>query len=179
MAKHKKELHINDRVEKIHYYLSRMRYIDLQRECILRGIDFNLLVSSDINGLSQWLVRHWEDPAEPTRLNSFDDWRAKLLKERGIDEPFVKLGYVGKRDETTGVILAGKKPRLLTKIRKKAKSRNDALGGIFTGTKKELTFLCAKEGKDLEKTIEIVLEKFPEAVEKSIRIWYNKAKKLK
>lgn len=156
----------------------KMRYKDLQRACIVRGMDFDILVQCDIHRLQSWLVKHFEDDVDPVRLDNFDSWREGYMKAQGIDEPFVRLGYVAETDDITGEIIKRKKLRNIKKPKFK-RERNTQLGGIFKGTKKELTYQCELQGKTLEDTISIVTEKFPEAVEKSIRIWYKKSKRAR
>ena len=87
------------------------------------------------------------------------------------DEPFIRLGFIGEVDPDTGETISFKRPRKIKKD-KVRRERNEA--NLLTGTKKSLTFECFKNGISIEDTVEKVTDKFPEAVEKSIRIWYKK-----
>lgn len=155
--------------------LADMKYIDLQRACIIRGIDFEDLVEGDSNRLQSWLSKNWLAKKSPSRLDEFDNWRYKTMKALGKeDEPFIRLGFIGKVDED-GNPIAFKRP---PKIRKeKAPKREKTDQGLFKGTKKAFTFECSKNGISLPETIILVCGKFPDAQEKSIRIWWKKAKR--
>lgn len=156
--------------------LGKMRYIDLQRACLIRGIGFEELVEGDFYRLQSWLAKNWDTDLDTGLLDKFDEWRERVMKSQGKDEPFIRLGYVAEKDEETGEVTKVKKIRNLKKPKRK-RERNKSLGNIFKGTKKELALQCEKEGKSLDQTIKIVMEKFPDALEKSVRIWYKKAKR--
>jgi len=47
--------------------------------------------------------------------------------------------------------------------------------GVRKGTKKNLTYTLAKQKIPLEKVVKQVMKEFPEAQEKSIKIWYKRA----
>ena len=153
-----------------------MKYKDLQINCVVRGIDFDFMVAKDINGLQTWLINNWEMPCIQDRLAEFDKYREGKLKESGREgEPFVRLGYIGPIDEETGEVISIKKPeKMITQPRKRER---DTDTGIFLGTKKAYTLELAKKGEDIPTTIKLVMEKFPEAKEKSIKIWYKRFKK--
>jgi hypothetical protein len=153
------------------------KYQDLQRACIVRGIDFTILVNGTHPFLVDWFIRHYNDKFDATRLDAFDKWREEVMLSKGKNEPFIRLGFVGEQDPETGDIISIKKPKKFKKP-KKGKRERDTKFNIFTGTKKELTFRCQSEGKTIEETIKTVKAKFPDAVDKSISIWYKKAKKL-
>lgn len=163
-------------LKKIRESLATMRYIDLQRACIIRGIDFDHLVNCDIGGLHTWVINHWGDPIIEDRLHQFDQWRMDKMKEIGKEgEPFIRLGFMGEENEETGDIDINK-PKRINKPLKDKRERDDATG-IFKGTKKALTFQCIKEGKTIEDTIATVIAQFPDAKDKSIKIWAKKANK--
>lgn len=171
---YQKRLNHEKKVEKINSKLLQMRYADLQRACITRGMDFDLMASSDIGKLQSWVINNWDNIENTQLLHDFDQWRADYLKGMGkTDEPFVRLGYVGETDPETGdiEILKPKKVRESNTKREK----DDGMG-IYKGTKKALSYQCVKEGKTVEETITIVKAAFPEAIDKSIKIWMKKAK---
>lgn len=164
------------RKELIDNSLSKFKHIDLQRACIVRRLPFENIGES-YYFLASYFDDHYEDSEDIKLLDEFDKWREESLRARGDDSPlFIKLGFIERTDEETGEILKRKRPKFLKK-KKIRRERNEALG-IFSGTKKEATFLSQQEGKTLEETIIIVIDKFPEAKEKSIRIWWKKAAKL-
>ena len=160
---------------RVETYMKDMRLRDIQRECIVRGMDFELMASSSVLQLSSWLIHNFEKPRKRELLKGYDDWLNGRLREHGKDDlihPMLDLGY--SQDEKTGE----KKQRRIKGLRKEVSKKERTEDGIFSGTKKALTFKLSKEGKSKQEVIELVMEQFPEAKEKSIGIWYNKAKKL-
>lgn len=159
--------------------LETMKHKDLQRACIVRGMDFEEVIESTTPQLSNWFVNNFQRSQDSTLLNTFDAFIEIKLQQRGykkgdaILSPELRLGYLGPVDETTGKTII----RRISGISKTVKKRERDDSGLFTGTKKSLTFQLAKEGKTLVETLEIVTGKFPEAVEKSIKIWFKKALK--
>jgi len=169
ISDYQKRLNYEATLDRINGELLKMRYNDLQKACIIRGMEPNLMVSCDIGGLQTWIIKNWEAPQDEQRLHDFDSWRAAFLKGIGKEgEPFARLGYMGETNEETGDIDIIK-PKKLRKSDDKRERDTDM--GIFKGTKKALTFQCVKEGKTVEETIEIVTKQFPDAKDKSIKIW--------
>jgi hypothetical protein len=162
--------------------VSNMKYKDMQIVCITRGMLFEDVVSSDWHRLNQFYHDNLHVKPDRSLLDDFDDWMDGQMEGRGYDKDhplrskYLRKGFIGEYDEE-GNIKEVKKPRIkgLQKVRVK-KERNEL--GMIKGTKKDLTFTCFKEGKTLQETIKAVISSFPDAVEKSIRIWYNKAKKF-
>lgn len=168
--------HSQSKMESIRGKMSLMRYKDLQTACVSRGIDFDYLVKGDVNSLQTWLIRYWDNPANDLRLMEFDKWREQKLKESGRPgEPYVRLGYMGETDEN-GNIISIKKPEMLVKPKKPQRER-DKETGIFHGTKKAYTLELTKAGMGIKEIIKLVMEKYPEAKEKSIKIWHKRFKK--
>jgi hypothetical protein len=157
---------------------SMFRYAELQRACIVRGIDFQKLVHATAPQLHAWFVDNFYEKIDNSRLDAFDEWREEIMRKRGLDEPFIRLGFIGEKDTETGEVISIKRPKKFKKPKKKKRERNEEFG-IFSGTKKELTFRCVKDDMSLEKTIKVVTDKFPDAKPKSIGIWYKKARKAK
>ena len=88
--------------------------------------------------------------------------------------PSLRLSYVGDKSEDFKALeVIPKKDR--PKKEKVVKEKTEQ--GIYSGTKKALTYQCQKEGKTVEETITIVKETFEDASDKSIKIWYRKAGK--
>ncbi len=165
-------LPIDGRVE---HELQNMRFIDLQRSCIIRGIPFDVVISKSVGTLQSWLIKNWHNKVNKSRLDEFDDIRQKALEDRGMtDEPFVRLGIPAIQEETNEVspiVKISKK-----KSKKVRRERSEELG-IFKGTKKAYVFELVQKGLKVEKIIPKVIAKFPEAKEKSVKIWFKKATK--
>lgn len=161
--------------------LQALNHRDLRRACIVRGIAFQELVELSIPALSNWFIANFEIGQNPSNLNEYDAWMEEQLKARGYQKgdpilsPSLRLGYLGENNPETNKPIV----RRIKGIAKPNQKRERDSSGNFSGTKKSLTFELCKQGKTLDEVIEVVTEKFPEAVAKSIRIWYNKAKKTK
>ncbi len=161
--------------------IENFKHKDLQRACVVRGMPFDDVVNTTTPGLSNWFISNYGNGQDPNLLNMFDGWVEEKLRELGRDEddpimtPCLRLGYIGEVDEETGKTII----KRLRNIKKpgKEKRERDEVTNIFLGTKKALTYDCAKKLLPMNETIDIVTKQFPEAVEKSIRIWYGKAKK--
>ena len=154
-----------------------LTFKDIKVECIIRGIDFIDVITYDFWGLSNWLVENALRPKDESLLDKYDDWLdAKLAKRPKGEElihPTLRLGYV-KRDEGGEVKVKKEK-----EVKEKKAPREKDGNGLFKGTKKSYTFELQKRGKTLDQTMVKVKRKFPDAVDKSIRIWFNKSKKEK
>jgi len=165
-------------------YIGNLKYKDLKRECVIRGMPFDDAIEADIPVLSAWLRNNFYEPQLHTLLDSYDDYVEDLItaavEYKGLDpgdiiHPSLRLGYIAERDAEGNVT---KRKRVRTIIKKKKKKRERTDDGIFQGTKKALTYMLQQEGKTKAEAIEIVLAQFTEASEKSIGIWFNKSKKL-
>lgn len=165
-------------------FIGPLKYKDLKRECIIRGMEFDEVLSGSLPHLTNWLRFNFIVAPKYELLDSFDDYQEKLIREameaKGQDpddviHPSLRLGYIAERDEDGNVI---KKKRVRTIFKKKRKKRERTDQGIFSGTKKALTFELQKQGLTKEEVIKKVIEQFPDASEKSIGIWFNKSKKL-
>jgi len=154
----------------------KLKLKDLQRECVMRGLSFKEVGISSIPNLHSFLIKNWETPVDRSLIDQYDEWVDNELKELGRDDlihPALNLGST--QDNETGETI--KKRIRQVKPQKKAKKQRTS-DGIFAGTKKAYTFELAKQGIEKKEAIKMVVEKFPEAKEKSVSIWYNKAKKL-
>ena len=159
-------------------HLQDMKLKDLKRAVIVLGMPFEEVVSSSVPQLESYYIRHQGNKMNIELLDKFDEWHEDHLKnECGLGpeyfHPDLKLGYVTEEDPETGEV----KKRRIKGYKKTRKKRTKNEFGIFSGTKKALTYECFKQGLTKQETIEKVMEQFPEAREKSIGIWYNKAKK--
>ena len=157
--------------------LSGYNFKQLKRACIVRGMDFDDVINSTVLKLQSWFLLNYYNDCDNSLLDKYDDYFEDELRDAGAEDlihPQLRLGYVGERDED-GNVTKVKKVRGLKKILKKRKEKNNL--GIFSGTKKALTYDLAIKGKTKEETIKLVCLQFPDAKDKSIGIWYNKAKK--
>lgn len=163
-------------------HLEKLKYRDLQKECVIRGMSFELVAGQPIPSLASFFRSHFYEPSNTGLLDKYDDWIEGEIKERlklkGDDDrsllhPSLRLGYIGEKDETGN----NKKKRVRTIIKKKKKKRERTNDNVFKGTKKALAFELQGIGKSKEEVIKQVKEEFPDANEKSIGIWFNKARK--
>ena len=182
MAKQTKQNSFKPLIDQINYLLSHMTIKDMKRNCIIRGMDWDLLIVSDINKLQSWLYHNWDNTQNTKLLDEFDEWFENKLKEAGTDDslihPMLRLGYIAETDDD-GNITKQKRIKGMKKGRKKEKRTKNEFG-IFSGTKKSVTFESQKQGYSLKDTIDIIFDTFPgdDIATKSIQIWYNKARKL-
>ena len=151
----------------------QMSYKDLKRHVVARGMPFQEVVNGDIPRLSLWLHNNNGNKINTDLLDKFDDWVESQITDKTMIHPMLRLGYIGERDEDDNII-STKKVRGMKKNKVK---RERTESGVFSGTKKALTYQLAKEGLSKEETINKVLETFPDAKPKSVGIWYKKANK--
>jgi len=156
--------------------LANFKLPDLKRQVIMRGYPFLAIGGSSVLDLQQYFLTHYYEPKNPKLLDEYDDYIEKIGKERGWDKslyhPDLRLGYIAERDDEGNVI---KRKRIKIKIKKKKRDRTN--DGLYSGTKKAYTYELVKKGLDRKEIIKLVIEQFPEAKEKSIIIWMNRAKR--
>ena len=154
---------------------SNLTYKDLKKECVARGMPFLEVISGDFPRLTQWLLNNSFKPVEPNRLDEFDNWQEEILRKEGKEyliHNSLRLGYLGEKDDSEPT------EKKVKEVKDKKPPREKMENGLFKGTKKSYTYELQAKGKSLEEVIVKVTRKFPGAIEKSIKIWYNKAKKL-
>ena len=160
-------------------YVEKLNLPALKRECIIRGMPFEE-VTKGIPHLQTWFLNNFSNKADPTLPDKYDDWARKQLMARGADssllDPVFNLGSALERGPNGEVT---KKKRVKSRIPKAREKKPRTEEGLYTGTKKALTFDLQKQGKSKAEVIELVKAQFPDAKEKSIGIWYNKCKRLK
>lgn len=155
---------------------SNLTYKDLKKECIMRGMPFLDVLQGDFPRLTHWLLQNSYKPIDEALLDTFDDYQDKILEANGKQELIhhsLRLGYLGERDDSEPVI----KKEKVTKEKRAPREKTE--GGLFKGTKKAYTYELQAKGKTIEETLIKVKRKFPDAVDKSIKIWFNKSKKEK
>lgn len=180
-----------DRDDRINRKLAVMRHKDLQIECIVRGLSFQLAVDYDNPRLANFYYKNFEkEPIGGNILDEYDKWVDEQLEKRGykkgdvIFDPCFRLGFTP--DITTiepkkplesirhSINIVGSKSKVLEEP--KVKREKDEDMGIMKGTKKHLTYQLVEQGLPMDEIIKRVIEQFPEAKDKSIRIWINRAK---
>jgi hypothetical protein len=153
---------------------TNMNYNDLKRACISRGMPFKDVLEGDFLRLQNWFYYNREIKPIKSLINKYDDWLDDELEKSGnghLVHPQLRLGYVGRENDNK--LTKKAKPE-----KKKKKVRTKTSDGIYKGTKKALTFELQKEGLDLKTVTKKVLKQFPDGSEKSIKIWFNKARAL-
>lgn len=166
--------------------LGDMTHKALVRAVITMGMPFKEAIESSDLAKGNWFIKNYYIcKRDPSLVDKFDLWRHKIFKENGrskkkepwLFDPRLNYGFVAEQDKS-GNITKERKIKGITKKLVLKKKEKDQAFGIFKGTKKSLTYDCAARGISKEEAIEIVKKEFPEALEKSIRIWYSKAAKL-
>jgi hypothetical protein len=152
---------------------SDLTYKDLKIECIIRGMNFNEVVKSDFFYLANWLSQNISRGKNQNLLDQFDDWVESQIRDKDLIHPSLRLGYI-QRDEDDLP-----KPKKEKIVKEKKPPREKDSRGLFKGTMKSYTYLLQEKGKTLEQVTLKVTRKFPNAKPKSIKIWFNKAKKGK
>lgn len=151
-----------------------MTFKDLKKACVLKGMEFTEVIASDFWSLQSWLHKNRTNKDNPELLRLYDDWLDNELILGGngdLVHASLRLGYVSDREDDED------RPKKIKPEPKEKVKKEKTEQGIFKGTKKALTFQLEKEGKTLEQTLKEVMDKFPDAAEKSIKIWYKKSKR--
>src|SRR5690606_38172536 len=173
--------------------LSKMNYKDLKIAVIVRGMEFNEVVEGYYGPLATFFKNHYDTPVNPNNLLEFDVWMDKKLEERGYDkdDPLrqFKLSSTLDPDKEELILRRGRIKKAgvrLPKVKKPKAEKNQNFG-IRKGTKKEYVMELVKKLHDLGKNLDSkkllqelisrVIKQYPDANEKSIKIWFSKARK--
>lgn len=159
------------------YWHSDMTYRDIKKLAISTGCPFPEIINGDFYRLVGYIDSNRAKKPNPELIPQFDDWLENILRERGCDylvKPSLRLSYVSdeKRKELEN------KPKVVKEKVKKEPTERDE-NNLLKGTKKSYTFELAKKGFSFERVKRRVLKKFPDASEKSLKIWYKKAMGIK
>jgi len=150
--------------------LSNLKFKDLKKAAIIRGIDFWLLHELDALGIQSWLIDHWEDAIDKGLLWRYDEWRETTLKDEGtIDGAFPE----GLKLSTTGV----SKDYLPESMKESPEAIMNFKPRV--GTPKERVFELVKFGYTPKEIIKYFVETYPDISVGSIKVWASKAKKQK
>ncbi len=170
--------------EKILEKLAMLRHRDLQRECIMRGLEFQKVVEYDHNKLSSFYLKNYDQETQAGLLDQYDLWLEEELQKRGHKKgdamlsPSFRMGFVDIKKIEGPIRESSRKKENPSEPKEiKPKREKDEDLGIIKGTKKALTYSLAIAGKDIDDIITQVIAKFPDAKDKSIRIWAKRAVK--
>ena len=166
--------------------LPRLKYKELKEACILRGMQPSEVVRADHHKLASFFVENYEKGVDPNLLVEFDSYVEDELIKKGYKKddimlsPSLRMSYVGNIEEARNIRIVEQKesPKIKNKEPEKPKEKRvkDETTGVMKGTKKNMVFELAQKKVKLDKVIEQVKKAFPDANEKSIGIWYKKAK---
>lgn len=153
----------------------RDTYRDLQRKAVTLGMPFPDVPVSGVFNLIKYINRPDLPEPNPSLVEEYDKWVLHQFDISGIPEndPIrssrLRLGFINDADDENKAL----KKKLLGKNKpkknKQAKERDDF--NLIKGTKKSYTWELTKKGYEIERIIRRVLKKFPDANEKSIRLW--------
>lgn len=154
----------------------RKTYKEVKREAVIRGMPFPDVVEADFYRLLSYIDSSNAKP-NIALVDKFDEWVDEQLSKAGYgkDDPLrssrLRLGFIGDEDEEGKIKI--KRVKGIPRPRKEKRERDQL--GLYQGTKKSYTFELAGKGFEIDRVIRRVLKKFPDAKEKSIKIWYKAA----
>lgn len=171
--------------ERIWKDLCKMKHRDLQRACIVRGLEPEFVIQKDHSSLVVWFYENYNNTEDENLLIIYDNFIENELRKKGYtdDSPFLnpclRFSYVKPLESDSDLVKPKKEKE--TKEEKEAKPKREMTDwGISSGTKKFLTYQCCiQDGLNMPATVIKVKESYPEAEEKSIKIWYKRALELK
>lgn len=158
-------------------YVEKLNLPNLKRECLKRGLMFERVGNMSVLELQSWFLHNFANKIDLDLINQYDLWVEGYLRERGCDEtlisPAMRLGNLDiiENGET-------KKKRHRSRIPRVREKKARTEEGLYTGTKKAFTFELQKKGLSKAEVLKTVKEKYPDAKEKSIGIWFNKSRRL-
>ena len=146
-------------------------YINLKRNCIARGMPFNEVINGDFPRLNGWLHKNVANKINIGLLEEYDDLVDSMLTDENLKHPTLRTSYTGERAEEQKL----KIPKVEVKEPVVPKEKDD--NGIIKGTKKSYVISLVQRGYDIAKVIHKTQRRFPDAKDKSIKIWARKALK--
>lgn len=162
--------------------LHEMKYSDLKKACIIRGLSHEIISEGDYSVLSNFFIKYYNKEVDLTLIEKFDQDRDKVLEAIGYEEsdPMrkFKLSQIILQEEDLEKIEKKKKEKIKKIVESKPKREINQETQIVKGTKKDLTYQLAKKDPPLpkDKIIQKVLKEFPDANEKSIGIWISRCR---
>lgn len=181
-----KEKYGGTREDRIFNELQNMTHRDLQKACIIRGMEFMEIIDKGHHTLVGFFFKHYEEELSPAgaaaRLVEYDMWIDKQLSHLAENDPLrhpsLRFGYIAPILEGNPNKLIKAKVPKEEKVKGPARVKNDEWG-ITTGTKKYMTYeLTITDRLPMDKVIEQVKTKFPDAAIDSVKIWHKRALKL-
>lgn len=155
-------------------------YRDIQRKAIVLGMPFPDVVSSDVGRLQSFIDKSNNEP-DTSLIDKYDQWvdeQMALLDyepENPMRSSKLRLGYIGETNEQGEA--KRKRVRGIKKQREKKQPRERNEFNLYKGTKKAYVFELTQKGYTIERIQRRVLKKFPDAKEKSIKLWHTAAKR--
>lgn len=155
-------------------------YKDIKRKAICLGMPFPDATGADHGRLLSFIERTNNEP-DTSLIDKYDDYIDEQLAALGYgpEDPMrssrLRLGYIGETTESGEV--RKKRVRGIKKQREKKAPRERDNFNLLKGTKKSYTFELTEKGYTLDRIIRRVLKKFPDAKEKSIKLWHTAAKR--
>lgn len=181
MSKNKSSKKQKPGISGISGYHANKTYKDLKREAIIRGMPFPDATGAGVGTLIRFIDSSTNKP-DISLIDKYDEWADQQLAlcgyEAGKDlrHPSLRLGFIGQKDEN-GNVIKTKRVKGIQKPKKPKRERDE--NNLYKGTKKSYTFELAKKGFSLERVARRVKKKFPDASDKSIKIWYRNALSIK
>lgn len=167
--------------ERIDDSLRMMKHKDLVIACISRGLEPEKAVTYDHHDFANFFWHNFENAEDPKLLIIYDAFVETQLQQRGhkkgeaIMSPSLRLSFT---PEMTDVKNLDKPVIKRPVLEDKPKREKDETHGILKGTKKSLTYDLTLSGKSLSDVVDAVMKAFPDAQDKSIKIWYKRALNL-
>lgn len=187
MLKKKKKSKANKRIyfenERALRELANMKHRDLQRACIVRGLSSQDVVNFDHHKLVQWFISNFENAQDESLLLAHDLWVEGQLELKGYKQghhlmsPALRFSYVGDIEKMDKPKII--KPNVIPKVEDKEKKEKSTVNeetGIREGTMKHMTYELTENNIPITEIIKKVRDKYPNAKEKSIKIWHKRAK---
>jgi len=176
-----KPIYTSSYEDRVFKALVNLKHRDLQKECIRRGMPFEE-ISGSHHKLVSFFYKNFERTQNESLLVEYDIYLEGILEKKGYKKgdallsPALRFSYNGNIEQMNNP--KDIKPKNLVPNKdKKPKSEVDTTTGVRKGTKKAMTFDLAYAKVDLDEVVTKVTAVFPDAQEKSIRIWYKKALK--
>jgi hypothetical protein len=156
-----------------------MKYRDLKRRAVILGMPFPDACSAGVFDLIKFINTSDNKPNKHL-IDEYDEWMDQQLeslayeKDNPLRSSKLRLGFLGEDEngeKKTRRVPGIRKP----KTKKPPKERDEF--NLIKGTKKSYVFQLVSKGRSLERTINLVKKKFPDANDKSISLWYRGAKR--
>lgn len=162
--------------------LRAMKFRDVKAACIMMGMPFEDVVAADWGGLKCYYANNLGNKLKKERLEQFEDFVSEdLMANKGYNEDNPLVRY---RQFSTPPEGEEEESKLRPSLVKKAggkkeprKKKERDSSGVIVGTKKAFVFSGVRAGASEEKIIRKTLAKYPDAKEKSIKLWIKRAKR--